>query len=83
MVSNRASKKAEALQSKCMQARQVTTLSASMKDGELPWMTITLLVVILILVLTLWGRLPSRQHVLHAPAPGNMRSVFLLRARFR
>jgi hypothetical protein len=56
--------------------------SVCMKVRELPWTTVTLLVLILIFVLALWGRLPSRQHVLRERVLGNVTSV-VLRARLR
>jgi hypothetical protein len=45
---------------------------------EVPWTTIILLVLLLVVMLALWGKLPSRLHLQHQAPAGNAPGVSTL-----
>jgi uncharacterized BrkB/YihY/UPF0761 family membrane protein len=58
-------------QSRRINARATPQRSISVRLKQVPWVIIAVLILALILILALWGKLPSQLRLPHHTPPGN------------
>jgi hypothetical protein len=59
------------MQSRRMIAHAHSHRSMALRLMEVPWLAIVILVLALVVILALWGKLPSRPPLPHQAPPGN------------